>query len=196
MRYPKIDFHALRRINPDTVGWLRLADTPIDYPIVQERREGYYLSHNFSREPSRHGAVCLDANPAGVFPDRQNRLRGHNMSDGSMFRALTAFLETDFFRAHPCLDILTEDAVYKAGVWAVLRVPYAEEYLSIVPPQRLAFEKWKNVVIKRSLFPPRFLPAFEDRNAVFCTCETEGADGLAHGDLLVFAVIGGSERSC
>lgn len=189
MNYQKIDFQKLKRINPDTVGWIYLCDTPIDYPIVQEHDDGYYLTHNFSNEISHHGAVCLDANPNLRFPDRQNRIRAHNMSDGSMFHALTEYLELDFYKSHPYIEILTENARFSAKIWAVLKVPYSEEYLSIVPTNLIDFEVWRHIVVKRSFYTPEFMPTFADRNAVFCTCETEGEDGLAHGDVLIFAVL-------
>lgn len=185
----ELDFPALKRINPDTVGWIRLADTPIDYPVVQERQGDYYLTHNFSREESRHGAICLDANTPFVFPDRRNRLRSHNMTDGSMFRALASYLDPAFCAAHPSIALFTENGAYTAQVWAVTRVPYEEEYLSIVPEEPLAFSKWRAVIKKRSVYRTALLPEIDDRHIVFCTCETEGADGLAHGDVLAFAIV-------
>ena len=185
----ELDFPTLKRINPDTVGWIRLADTPIDYPIVQERQGDYYLTHNFSREESRHGAICLDGNPSFVFPDKRNRLRGHNMTDGSMFRALTAYLDPAFCAAHPSIALFTESGAYTAQIWAVLRVPYEEEYLSLVPEEPLAFAKWRSVIKKRSVCRTELIPEIDDNTIVFCTCETEGEDGLAHGDVLVFAIV-------
>ena len=189
MRPSAADFSALREINPDTVGWIRLFGTPIDYPIVQERLGDHYLRHNFSGEESRHGSVCLDMNSPMVFPDRRNRLRGHNMSDGSMFRALTGYLEPEFFAAHPAIEIDTPQGGYTASVWAAIRVPYEEEALSIVPADPLGFEAWRCLIEKRSRLRGSIRPTFFDQNIVFCTCETEGADGLAHGDVLVFAVL-------
>ena len=189
MNFSEIDFSALKRINPDTVGWIRLSGTPIDYPIVQERHSDFYLTHNFSGEESKHGSVCLDANPGMVFPDRQNRLRGHNMSDGSMFRALTSYLDPAFCALHPSIDIFTESAAYAAMIWAVIRVPYAEEYLSIIPANPIDFEIWRHIVEGRSTFHSGFVPSFAGRNIVFCTCQTEEADGLAHGDVLIFATL-------
>ena len=183
------DFPALRRLNPDAVGWIRLADTPIDYPIVQERRGDYYLSHNFSRESSRHGAIALDANTPFVFPDRRNRLRGHNMTDGSMFRALTAYLDPSFCAAQAPIRLFADSGHYAVQLWAALRVPYAEEYLSLVPEEPLAFAKWSSVIKKRSLYRTELIPEIGDRHIVFCTCETEGTDGLAHGDVLLFGTV-------
>ena len=196
MHFSEIDFSLLKKVNPDIVGWIRLPDTPIDYPVVQERNGDYYLTHNISGEESRHGAICLDSNPSLLFPDRQNRLRGHNMSDGSMFRALTSYLDPNFCLSHPVIEVLTENDAYSALIWAVLHVPYAEEYLSTIPTEPLLFEKWLKTVKSRSLFRCVYSPAFDSRNIVFCTCETEGEDGLAHGDVLVFGTLLHQDKEC
>ena len=189
MNSSEIDFSLLRRINPDTVGWIRLPGTPIDYPIVQERQGDHWLTHNFSDEESKHGSICLDTNRPMRFPDRRNRLRGHNMSDGSMFRSLTLYLDPEFCSHCPPIEIDTESGAYAALVWAVVSVPYSEEYLSLVPDDPLGFAIWRNLIERRSAFHGSVVPAFTDRNLVLCTCQTEGEDGLAHGDVLVFAVL-------
>ena len=36
--------------NSDTVGWLTVLGTKIDYPIVKGADNSYYLSRNFNRE--------------------------------------------------------------------------------------------------------------------------------------------------
>ncbi len=72
MRWPDIVFHILEEVNPDVVGWVRMGDSPIDYPVVAAHLDGgYYLNHNFSGDESLHGAVSL------TFGCRQ-RMGGRN----------------------------------------------------------------------------------------------------------------------
>ena len=42
-----INFEELMRENPDTIGWIRVPDTNIDYPIVQGEDNDFYLNHDF-----------------------------------------------------------------------------------------------------------------------------------------------------
>lgn len=102
-----IDFEELNRENPETVGWLRIPGTGIDYPIVQGRDNDYYLSHGFDRKKSMDGAIYLDYESQGDFVGRNNIIYGHNMKDGSMFRDLVRFKEEAFFRNHQYFTIYT-----------------------------------------------------------------------------------------
>lgn len=43
-----INFEELMRENPDTIGWIRVPDTNIDYPIVQGEDNDFYLNHDFT----------------------------------------------------------------------------------------------------------------------------------------------------
>lgn len=102
-----IDFRELDRKNPETVGWLRMPGTRIDYPIVQSRDNDFYLSHGFDREKSAGGAIFLDYESQGDFVGRNNIIYGHNMKNGSMFKDLVRFKDEAFFRAHQYFTIDT-----------------------------------------------------------------------------------------
>jgi SrtB family sortase len=55
----KIDFGALSEELPDSVGWVRVDDTSIDYPVVQGEDNEWYLYHDpFGRES--YSSVFLD----------------------------------------------------------------------------------------------------------------------------------------
>ena len=43
----KIDFAALKQINPDIVGWIYIPDTNIDYPILMGENDSFYLKSFF-----------------------------------------------------------------------------------------------------------------------------------------------------
>ena len=56
-----IDFTPLLETNPDTIGWIRVPDTKIDYPIVQSPDNQYYLHKDFEGNDSVYGTIYLDA---------------------------------------------------------------------------------------------------------------------------------------
>ena len=54
------DIASLLTINPDTIGWLKVNNTNIDYPVVQAINNEYYLKHNFNFEKDNSGWVFLN----------------------------------------------------------------------------------------------------------------------------------------
>lgn len=52
-----VDFDALRKINPDVVGWIYIPDTEINYPIVQAKDNSTYLHRTFRGKDSYVGAI-------------------------------------------------------------------------------------------------------------------------------------------
>ena len=47
----KIDFKALKEMNNDTIAYLKVNETNIDYVVVQTKDNKYYLTHNFNKCP-------------------------------------------------------------------------------------------------------------------------------------------------
>ena len=47
-----IDLSKLYEINNDLVGWIRIKNTDINYPVVKSKEENYYLRRNFYKEYS------------------------------------------------------------------------------------------------------------------------------------------------
>ena len=56
-----IDFEALWKENPDTVGWITIPDTQIDYPIVYSEDNEKYLHEDFYGNESVYGTIYLDS---------------------------------------------------------------------------------------------------------------------------------------
>ena len=55
-----INFNELIERNSDTVGWITVNNTNIDYPIVQASNNEYYLNHSFDRKYTDAGWVFED----------------------------------------------------------------------------------------------------------------------------------------
>ena len=44
-----IDFNKLINKNPDTIGWIKVLGTDINYPVVQTNNNDFYLTHSFDK---------------------------------------------------------------------------------------------------------------------------------------------------
>lgn len=96
----KVDFDKLLKINEDTVGWIYIENSPINYPIVhpseEKEKEDYYLNHTFEKENNFGGAIFLDALCQGDFSSDNSIVYGHNLKNGEMFGSLKTMYDTDY----------------------------------------------------------------------------------------------------
>lgn len=108
-----INFADLMEENPDTIGWIRVPDTNIDYPIVQGTDNDFYLNHDFYGKESIGGAIYLDFESQGDFVGRNNILYGHNMKNGSMFKDVVRYKDEEYFKEHQYFSVYTPDREIK-----------------------------------------------------------------------------------
>lgn len=104
-----VEFATLFETNPDTIGWIRVPDTKIDYPIVQSPDNQYYLHRDFEGKASVCGTIYLDADSKSDFSGWNNPIYGHHMKDGSMFRDVVKFKDQEFFENHRYFEIYTPE---------------------------------------------------------------------------------------
>lgn len=105
------EFNKLLGINPDTVGWLFIPGTKINYPIVQTKDNDKYLHTGFNGESSAAGSIFLDYESDPDMSGKNNIIYGHNMKNGTMFRDLIQFKDKDFFEEHKNFQIYTSGRV-------------------------------------------------------------------------------------
>ncbi len=55
------EYAALYNKNKSMVGWVKIDDTVIDYPVMQTEDNEYYLKHNFDLKNDANGCIFLDA---------------------------------------------------------------------------------------------------------------------------------------
>lgn len=104
-----IDFEALAKVNPDVIGWIRIPDTNVDYPIVQTDDNDKYLHTSFEGEESVSGAVYLDFESDSDMMGFNNILYGHNMKNGSMFKDIVNYKDQSYFDEHQYFEIYTPE---------------------------------------------------------------------------------------
>lgn len=117
-------FVRLYEQNQDLVGWLKIEDTHINYPVLQCTQD-YYLTHNFDREEDKYGCLFVRENADVFTPGTNFIIYGHNMRDGSMFGDLDEYKSEEFYRAH---NLIHFDTLYEERTYEIIAVFYSQVY--------------------------------------------------------------------
>lgn len=116
-----VDFDRLKEINPDIYAWIYIPGTEVDYPVLQNEDNSYYLTHDANGNNSVDGAIYSETINSKKFDDFNTVLYGHNMKNGSMFRSLHSYEEPDFLDDHRYVYIYTSESIIVYKVFAVYR---------------------------------------------------------------------------
>ncbi len=170
-----VDFTSLMQQNPDTIGWIRVPDTNIDYPIVQSPDNQYYLHKSFDRKDSVYGTIYLDADSKADFRGWNNPIYGHHMKDGSMFKDVVKFKDPAFFETHRYFEIYTPERVIHLKTLACYYSDSSGIVRKTAFQSQASFDQW----VRERLEPCAFAQIPEaslDSMFVLVTCSYEQND--------------------
>ena len=88
MNLLEVDFTELLNKNPDTVAWIQVKGTNINYPVVQTTNNTYYLNHAFDKTSNEAGWVFMDYRNDSINFDSNTILYAHSRINGTMFGSL------------------------------------------------------------------------------------------------------------
>lgn len=124
-------------VNGDTVGWLRIPNTNINYPVMQSGNNSYYSNHNPNRAATANGSIWADYEinfNKGLATN--TILYGHNWTNcysplrignasgnDVMFAQLPSFSSLSFAKNNPFIYFSTTKEDY---VWQVFAAFYTE----------------------------------------------------------------------
>lgn len=172
------DYVTLYNKNKSLIGWLKIADTIIDYPVMQSQNMDYYLDHNFSQEKDRNGSLFIDSQ-CSIWPRSQNIIiYGHNMKSGKMFGSLTEYKSESYYKKHPEIQF---DTLYEKGTYAVMYVfsevvheetEVAFKYYQFVNANSVEeYDSYMNDMAEMSLYDTGVKSRFGDELITLSTCD-------------------------
>lgn len=173
----QIDFAALKDINPDFGGWIRLEDSAIDYPFVYGKDTSYYLDHLFTGEYNRSGCIFIDPLNNRGFTDKVTVFYGHHMRNGTMFADIENYKDPSYYDTHKVIRILTEEADYDAYPVAGFVTNGSEAYIRFDFADNGDFMEYVRGYTANSDFTSDETVAEEDKVVLFSTCSYDVTDG-------------------
>ncbi len=111
--YSPID---MKNKNKNIIGWIKIDNTIIDYPILQGKNNIDYLTLNYNNEYSSSGSIFLDYRNNRYFKDDFSIIYGHNMSYKAMFSELKYYKDEKYFNTHNKGKIYLKDSTYDINI--------------------------------------------------------------------------------
>lgn len=164
--------------NKSLIGWIKIDDTNIDYPVMQTVNNEYYLDHNYNQQYDKNGSIFLDKDCDIVNPGCNLIIYGHHMQSGKMFGTLQLFSNREYYEKHPYIQF---DTIYEEGLYQIMYVfrsrIYNEDeivfkyyqFLDASTPEE--FDSHMNEMAKLSLYDTGVRATYGDQLITLSTCD-------------------------
>ena len=152
MNLLEVDFNDLLAKNSDTVGWIQVQGTNINYPIVQTTNNDYYLNHAFDKTENKAGWVYMDYRNNAVDFNQNTIIYAHSRYNGTMFGSLKNILNSSWYTNKENhiirLSTPTENTMWQ--VFSVYTIPKESYYITPSFPTDESYQEFLNTIKERS----------------------------------------------
>ena len=167
------DIASLLNVNPEVVGWIKINNTNIDYPIVQGVDNKYYLKHNFYLESDNNGWVFMDyRNDTQELSDNIILYAHNRYQSGVMFGTLQNTLRYNWYSNAENHTIsfrtLYEDLEYQ--VFSVYKITTTTDYMKTIFADDTDRLNFFNMLKNRSIYDFGVELSGDDKIITLSTC--------------------------
>lgn len=171
----KIDINKLYEENKDIVGWLKIDNTTINYPIMQNINDpNYYLHRDFYKNYSSYGTPYM-AKQCNLNSDNIV-IYGHHMKNNKMFGELEKYKSKDFYNNHKIITFTTLEKEYSYEIFVVFKTTvYTKNtfryYENINFENKKMYNDFINICKDKSLYQTGIEIKDKEKLITLSTCE-------------------------
>ena len=167
-----VDFNKLKEQNNETVAWIKVNNTSVEYPVVRATNNSFYLNHSFDKSKNSAGWIFADYKNKFDNTDKNIVIYGHNMRDDSMFGSLKNILNSDWYNNEENTNIAlyTENEKYIYKVFSIYKIESEDYYIKTEFSNDNEFEKFIKTLKKRSIKNFNIDISKEDSILTLSTC--------------------------
>lgn len=194
MNLINVDFSKLKSINSDTVGWIKVNGTNINYPFVQTNDNTYYLKKDFNKKYNSAGWVFMDYRNNVKDFDKNTILYAHGRIDGTMFGSLKNITKSNWYNNsdNHVVKLSTEYENTLWQVFSIYRIPEVSDYLNIDFNNNEEYVKFLEMLQNRSEYKFDVSLNEEDKILTLSTCYKENDRVVLHAKLIKMEVRNGN----
>ena len=182
----KVDFTELIKKNEDTVGWINVNNTNINYPVVQSTDNNYYLTHSYDKKENEAGWVFLDYRNNKDFTSKNNIIYAHSRLDKTMFGSLSKVLKQSWYKDKSNhiirLSTPTEDSLWQ--IFSVYVIKEETYYITTSWSSDTEYLDFLNTIKERSKYNFNTELNTDDKILTLSTCYSDTERTVVHAKLI------------
>lgn len=185
--YAKV-ISVLRETNRDTVGWVTVNNTTVNYPVVQATNNSYYLNHDFNKHSNSLGWIFMDYRNNPTDLDQNTVIYGHNIArDKLMFGNLVATMNPNWYtkasNQYVTFNTASKDMQWR--IFSIYKIAATNDYLYNTFETQEDFLAFANKVKSRSIYDFGVEIKENDKMLTLSTCQNSGKMRLVVHAVLV-----------
>ena len=182
-----VDFKLLKKENPDTIAYLKVNGTNIDYVVVKGNDNNYYLNHNFNKSFNVSGWIFADYRNKFDSSDKNIIIYGHNTMDGSMFGTLKNTLNKDWNKEedNQTIILVTSESINYYKVFSTYKIEEEDYYTNTSFNSDKEYEEFLKRLKFRSIYSHELSVSKYDKTLTLSTCTPDGKNRVVlHAKLI------------
>lgn len=181
-----VDFNNLKKINDETVGWINVNNTNINYPFVRSRDNDYYLSHSYDKTYNNAGWVFMDYRNNRDLNNKNTILYAHGRMDKTMFGSLYMTQYSSWYqnKSNHIIRISTELENTLWQVFSVYKIEEESYYIKTDFSNDTEFNDFLTTIKNRSKYDFNTELTSSDKILTLSTCANDKERYVVHAKLI------------
>ena len=165
-------FEKLSKINPDVVGWIKVNNTSINYPVLQAADNDHYLKYDIYGNKMISGWIFMDYRNNSIDLNKNTIIYGHAAKSGLMFG--TMYKTTyDYWLNNEKNHIITFNTLKEEGsyeIFSIYKIDETSDYLKVNFINDEEYMSFINMIKNRSIRDFNVNITKDDKIITLSTC--------------------------
>ena len=183
----EVDLSTYIHQNTETVGWIQVNGTNINYPIVQHSNNEYYLDHDFYKRNTNIGWVFADYRNNFNDLDNNTIIYAHNLINRTMFGQLPYLLRKNWQlnKNNQYIKLTTKKEKMIWQIFSVYKIAPTIDYLQVRFYSPENYQSFLNNIKNRSAYNFNTSITNKDKIITLSTCDDTGTKRIVvHAKLI------------
>ena len=181
-----VNFDELNEINNETVGWIQVGGTNINYPFVQTNNNEYYLNHSLDKSYNKAGWVFMDYRNNKDDFDKNTILYAHGRADNTMFGSLKKVIFKNWLNNtnNHIIKLSTGKENTLWQVFSTYKIPTTNDYIQVSFSSNNEFIEFGNMLLERSVYNFNTTINETDKIITLSSCYNDDEKVVLHAKLI------------